>query len=106
MKTSNIFKNIPETLKDELFEDIVNSKNIKIERIISDGQTSPKEGWHCSKQNEWVIMLQGEAILSYETEDDIKLNRGEYISIPAFLKHRVSYTSKSEKSIWLAIYYL
>lgn len=101
----NIFSQIPNSLKDEIFEDIVSSKNIKIERIISDGHTSPKEGWHESDKNEWVIVLQGNAILSYEQEKDVVLKAGDYINIPALKKHKVSFTSKSEKTIWLAVYY-
>jgi cupin 2 domain-containing protein len=54
----NIFKQIPENLKDELFEDIIKTDNLKIERIISYGHTSPKSGWYESKENEWVIVLK------------------------------------------------
>ena len=101
----NIFKDIPRSLKEELFEDIVVSKNVKIERIVSDGHTSPKEGWYDSALNEWVLVLQGEAILSFNDDADKKLQVGDFFHIPAHLKHKVSYTSKSEKTIWLAIYY-
>lgn len=101
----NIFSEIPHSIKDELFEDIVSSQNIKIERIVSDGHTSPKFGWHESDKNEWVIVLQGEAILTYEEGDDVTLNVGDYVNIPALKKHKVSFTSKSQKTIWLAIYY-
>ncbi len=104
MKKSNIFSQIPDSLKEELFEDIISTKNIKIERIVSDGHISPKEGWYKSSQNEWVIILQGEAILTFENKD-VELKRGDYFNITAFTKHKVSYTSKDEKTIWLAIYY-
>ncbi len=105
MKENNIFKNIPEMLKEELFEDIISSGDVKIEQIISEGHTSPKEGWYESEQNEWVIVLQGEARLSFESDEDIELKRGDYKNIPAFCKHKVSYTPLSEKTIWLAVYY-
>ena len=101
----NIFEQIPENLKDELFEDIIKTDNLKIERIISYGQTSPKSGWYEQKENEWVIVLKGEAILSFESSDDIKLNAGDYISIPAFQKHKVSWTLPDAETIWLAIHY-
>ncbi len=101
----NIFKDIPRSLKEELFEDIIVSKNVKIERIVSDGHTSPKEGWYDSELDEWVLVLQGEAILSFSDDADKKLQVGDFFHIPAHLKHKVSYTSKSEKTIWLAIYY-
>ena len=105
MNKTNIFSNIPETLKDELFEDILLSDTLKIERIVSDGHTSPKNGWYESKQNEWVVVLEGEAVLSFEDSNSVELKRGDYFNITAFTKHKVSHTSKSEKTIWLAIYY-
>lgn len=105
MKSQNIFQNIPESLQDELFEELAKSSEVKIERIISDGHVSPKSGWYESAQNEWVIVLQGEAILSFEDSEKVELKLGDYCNIPAYAKHKVSYTSKSEKTIWLAIYY-
>ena len=105
MNNQNIFSEIPNSLKEELFEDIISTENIKIERIISDGHSSPKEGWYESEQNEWVIVLEGDAILTLESGENITLKRGDYYNISAFTKHKVSQTSKSEKTIWLAIYY-
>ncbi len=104
MNKSNIFSKIPEQIRDELFEDIITTKDIKIERIISDGHISPKSGWYESEQNEWVIVLQGGAILEFEALH-VELGVGDYYNIKADTKHKVSYTSKDEKTIWLAIYY-
>ena len=101
----NIFTDIPKELKEELFEEIISNKNVKIERIVSEGHTSPKEGWYESKQNEWVMILQGEAILSFEDAEDVELKNGDYFNISALTKHKVSHTSKEQKTIWLAIYY-
>ena len=105
LSKSNIFSQIPDSLQEELFEDIISSENLKIERIISDGHTSPKEGWYESQKNEWVIILEGDAVLTFENSEDIILKRGDYYNITAFTKHKVSHTSKDEKTIWLAIYY-
>ncbi len=104
MNKTNIFSQIPNELKDELFEDIVSTDSLKIERIVSQGHTSPKKGWYESKQNEWVIVLQGKAILELEKKS-IELKVGDYFNILANTKHKVSYTSMSEKTVWLAIYY-
>ena len=104
MSKSNIFSQIPDSLKEELFEDIVSTKDIKIERIVSDGHTSPKEGWYESRKNEWVIILEGDAVLKFENKEGT-LKRGDHYNITAFTKHKVSHTSQDEKTIWLAIYY-
>ena len=101
----NIFSEIPKDLQDEIFEDIIKTDKLKIERIISHGHTSPKSGWYESKKNEWVIVLEGEAVLSFENSADVRLNAGDYINITAFTKHKVSWTLPNAETIWLAIHY-
>ena len=105
MKTSNIFANIPKELEDEFFEDILSKNNLKIERIVSNGHSSPKSGWYDQENDEWVILLQGEAVLSYEIGDDVYLKAGDYINIPAHTKHKVSWTLPKSETIWLAIHF-
>lgn len=105
MITANIFNKIPQELPDELFEDIISTNNLKIERIVSFGHTSPNNGWYESTLNEWVILLEGEAILTFEGDEDVSLKIGDYLNIPALKKHKVSWTTPKSKTIWLAIYY-
>lgn len=105
MKTKNILKNIPKDLAEEVFETIFLKDGLKIERIISNGHTTPKEQWYDQDSNEWVILLEGEAILSFEDSEDVKLSTGDYINIPAHKKHRVSWTTPNKETIWLAIHY-
>jgi len=105
MKTKNILKNIPKDLAEEVFETIFLKDGLKIERIISKGHTTPTEQWYDQDSNEWVILLEGEAILSFEDSEDVKLSTGDYINIPAHKKHRVSWTTPNKETIWLAIHY-
>lgn len=101
---NNIF-NLPPSLPDkELFESLVTNDNILIERIISTGQTTPPGEWYDQDRDEWVILLQGEAVLSYEDKERIKLTAGDYLFIPAHQKHRVEYTSSEPPCIWLAVH--
>ena len=102
---TNIFKQLPENLDNEVFEQIIQSDQIKIERIISKGHTSAEGFWYDQKQNEWVMILQGEAILSFESKDDIHMKTGDYLNIPAHQKHRVKWTSSNTETIWLAVHY-
>ncbi|MGB5592898.1 MAG: cupin domain-containing protein [Crocosphaera sp.] len=100
----NIFK-LPNYLSNqELFETIINSENLKIERIFSTGQTTPKGTWYDQEQDEWVILLQGEATLKYSDNSLINLTAGDYLLIKAHQKHRVEYTSLNPPCIWLAIH--
>ncbi len=100
----NIFK-LPNYLSNqELFETIINSENLQIERIISTGQTTPEGTWYNQEQDEWVILLQGEATLLYSDNSRIHLTAGDYLLIKAHQKHRVEYTSFNPPCIWLAIH--
>ena len=102
---SNIFENIPDELKEEFFEDILVSDKLKIERIVSYGHTSPKEGWYKQDKNEWVILLDGEAVISFKYGKDIKLEKGDYLNIPLHVEHKVSWSKPEYKTVWLAIFY-
>ncbi len=105
MKLKNIFESIPDNLDEEIFELLVQSENVKIERIISKGHTSPESGWYDQEQNEWVIVLKGEAIISFENGKEVNLKAGSHINIPAHKKHKVSWTDPKIETIWLAIHY-
>ena len=100
---NNIF-DLPSSFPNkELFESLVSTDNILIERIISTGQTTPAGEWYDQDQDEWVILLQGYATLSYVDGHQIRLIAGDYLLIPAHQKHRVEYTSPEPPCIWLAI---
>ena len=55
-RMKNLLKNIPDRLPGELFETLVETDAIHIERIISKGHSSPKGGWYDQDQNEWVLV--------------------------------------------------
>ncbi|OIP53517.1 MAG: cupin [Helicobacteraceae bacterium CG2_30_36_10] len=105
MKTSNIFKDIPSQVKEELFEELLCRDGLKIERIVSNGHNSAENEWYDQENHEWVIILQGKAILSFESGKDVKLKSGDYINIPAHTRHKVSWTTPQSKTIWLAVHY-
>jgi len=102
---SNIFDDIPENLHSEVFESLVDSDNVRIERIISKGHTSPDTGWYDQENNEWVIILKGAANLSFTDKSTVNLKMGDHIIISAHEKHRVSWTDPDTETIWLAIHY-
>ena len=100
----NIFSNLVDS-KDEVFQTLLESKNIKIERIISDAHSSPKDFWYDQDEDEWVIILQGSAVVEFENDESVSLDVGDYLHIKAQQRHRVECTSKKEKTIWLAIHF-
>ena len=105
MKSQNIFSNIPRNLEKELFESLIKHDAVMIERIISKGQKSPQSGWHDQEKNEWVMVLKGKAVLSFEDQSSIQLNEGDFINIPSHKKHKVAWTDPDNETIWLAVHY-
>lgn len=101
---ANLFE-LPSSLPNrEVFETLLQHPNCLIERIISTGQATPAEEWYNQDQDEWVILLQGQAELSYADGSRVTLNPGDYLLIPAHQKHRVEATSSTPPCIWLAIH--
>ena len=105
MLTNNIFNAIPNTFAEELLEDIVKSGDVRIERILSKGHSSPEQGWYDQDENEWVIVLQGQGTLTFEDGSSVTLAAGDYINIPAHKKHKVSWTDPDTVTVWLAVFY-
>lgn len=57
---TNVFIKIPLEIDAEVLNLLVDSENVRVEHIMSQGYTSPATGWYDQKQNEWVIALQGQ----------------------------------------------
>jgi len=92
----NIFANIPKELSAEVFENIVKNDAIHIERIISKGHTSPESGWYEEQQNEWVILLKGQAMILFENQTTVYLRPGE--TIPMLLQDALSGASSETRA--------
>jgi len=105
MKMLNIFDSIPANLNAEVFENILKLSNLRVERIISNGQSTPEGEWYDQEEGEWVLVLEGHAILEFGNEEYITLKKGDYLNIPARRKHKVKWTDPDHVTIWLAIFY-
>ncbi len=104
MQVNNIFENIKINKENEQFFDLLKKDNLRIEKIVSNGQKSPKDFWYEQEENEFVLLLEGFAILEFE-DKEVELKKGDYLNIPAFTKHRVKYTLENKPTIWLAVFY-
>lgn len=102
---NNFLEDLPVSLEAEVFEDVLTSDHVRIERILSNGQTSPDEGWYDQSEHEWVLILEGAGQIEYEDGSNVSLKKGDYLYIPAHKKHRVSWTDPEQITVWLAIFY-
>lgn len=89
----------------EVFEDIVRSPTVRIERIVSKGHTSPETGWYDQDENEWVMVVKGRATLEFEDGSRCEMSAGDYVNIPAHIRHKVAWTDPDDITIWLAVFY-
>ena len=103
--TGNIFMSLPKESASEVFEILLQDENIKIERIISKGHTSPEAGWYDQEENEWVLVLEGAGTILLEDGRQVTLRKGDFIHIPAHAKHKVVWTDQVRETIWLAVHY-
>ncbi len=83
----------------ERFTSLLKHEKIRIERIVSSDDLEPKT--YRQKEDEWVVLLEGEAVLEIKGEQRI-LCRGDTLLIPANTPHKVLQTQKG--AVWLTIH--
>ncbi|MCF8239936.1 MAG: cupin domain-containing protein [Melioribacteraceae bacterium] len=105
MSVKNIFDDIPVHQEEEIFNILVEKENVKVERIISEGHASPPGFWYDQDKNEMVLLLSGSSEILFDNGNRYKLQKGDYLNIPAHQKHRVEMTEPNTKTIWLAVFY-
>ena len=106
MIKQNLFSNIPESFPEEIFETLLENNRFKLERILSSGQSTPNGKWFDQEKDEWIVLLKGKAGLRFENESEvIELTPGDHLMIPAHKKHRVEWTDRTQKTVWLALHY-
>ena len=102
----NLFTNtLPLANGGEVFETLLASSGARIERIVSNGQSSPPGYWYDQAHTEWVALLAGEALLRFEDEPQARrLVAGDWLTIAAHRRHRVEWTAPDRQTVWLAVH--
>ena len=104
--SGNLFAGIPDELPHERIEALLATPHVRIERIVSRGQSSPPGFWYDQDRAEWVIVIAGSAAVHFEGEPaPRKLRRGDYLHIPAHARHRVEWTDENEPTVWIAVHH-
>jgi cupin 2 domain-containing protein len=105
-KPVNLFAGIPKHLDREWVDEILKDSSVRIERIVSRGQSTPPDYWYDQHEHEWVVVLKGQARLRVEGQSGIiQLGRGDTIFLPAHTKHRVDWTDPRHDTVWLALFW-
>ncbi|RFA36160.1 cupin domain-containing protein [Alkalilimnicola ehrlichii] len=99
MRADNLFANAAIPNEGERFDTLLSHKNLVVERIVSSefiiSETS------IQKQDEWVVLLQGEALLDVAGES-VSLMAGDYVFLPADVPHTL--VRVSQGAVWLAVH--
>jgi len=93
----NIFEIPNGNMPQELVEILLQNKNVRIERIVSNGHISD---WYDQDEDEWIVLLAGEAEIEFEN-NTVSLMVGDTMFIPKHQKHKVA---KTTECVWLCIF--
>lgn len=89
--TANLFSIsnvIPAEGHPEFIEALLTGGNgLRVERIVSNGQTTTEGEWYDQDRDEWVVVLEGQARLGCDDGRKIVLNRGDHVFLPKRLRH-------------------
>jgi len=95
----NLFVAREPPLTGERFETVASVSSVRIEQIVS--SSSPDLAPYDQPQDEWVVLLTGDATLEVAGER-LELCAGDHVLLPAHTPHRVLRTSHGAH--WLAVH--
>lgn len=106
MTPANLLRNLPDAGGGEVAETLLAAPGMRLERIVSLGQSSPPGFWYDQDEAEWVLLLAGAARLRFadETEDRV-LGPGDHVHIAPHRRHRVEWTDPAVPTVWLAVFH-
>jgi cupin 2 domain-containing protein len=100
----SLFRDLPSNAEAaERFEELLTRPGVRIERIVSSGQSTPPGEWMEQPRDEWVLLVAGRAGLTLEGEPPLTLQPGDHLLIPASRRHRVDWTETP--TVWLAVHF-
>jgi cupin 2 domain-containing protein len=89
----------------EQVNELVRGKSLRIEQITSLGHRSPDGFWYDQAEDEFVLLVAGAAQLLIEGQPLRHLTKGDWVHLPAHVKHRVEWTDPHTPTVWLAVFW-
>ncbi|MEA5442462.1 Nif11 domain/cupin domain-containing protein [Cyanobium gracile] len=91
---------------EELTTVLLQTPQLRLERIHSCSASSPEGFWYDQTEHEWVLLLQGSARLQFAGEAEARcLACGEALLISAGQRHRLLASDPPPGTIWLALFW-
>ncbi len=101
----NLLADLPAALDAEAVTDLLTVSGVRLERIVSRGQTTPEGDWYDQEEGEWVMVVTGAARLAIEGEaEERPLGPGDHLYLSPHCRHRVTWTDPDQPTVWLALF--
>ncbi len=85
---------------------LLETPQLRLERIHSCNARSPEGFWYDQEEQEWVMLLQGSAMLEFADEDEPRtLSCGDALLISPGRRHRLLKSDPHPGTIWLALFW-
>jgi cupin 2 domain-containing protein len=102
-ETGNLFdQRDPPAIGSERLATLWSAGAVRVARIESSAHASPDGFWYDQDDDEWVVVLEGDAVIEFDDGDWHALGTGDWIVIPAHARHRIVHTA--ERTVWLAVH--
>ena len=95
----NIYNYTQPKVGEEKIQTLFEQDNITINHIASHALENGE--WYDQDEDEWLVLIKGEALLSFE-EKDVNLIQGDTYFIKQHQKHCVKKTSAD--ALWLTVH--
>ncbi|MFS2111731.1 hypothetical protein ACCC88_18720 [Sphingomonas sp. Sphisp140] len=103
-RVANLLDKLPAAKRAEAFTELLKRPGIRIERIVSRGQSTPEDEPMVQDWDEWVLLLEGAAGIRIEDSAVIELAPGDHLLVERGQKHWVTWTAKDRATVWLAVH--
>lgn len=103
-KVANLLDKLPAAKRAEAFTELLSRPGVRLERIVSRGQSTPEDAPMVQERDEWVLLLQGAAGIRIEDSDEVTLGAGDHLLIAAGQRHWVTWTATDRPTLWLALH--
>jgi cupin 2 domain-containing protein len=102
----NLLSPLPDASAAECVDKLMTRPGLRVERIVSLGQSSPPGFWYDQAEAEWVLLLAGAARLRFADESEARLlYPGDWLDIAPRRRHRIDWTDPGVSTVWLAVIY-
>lgn len=88
----------------ETFAELMSAGHARVERIVSLGASTPVGDWYDQQSDEFVLLVEGEALLGFADGSERRMQSGDWAVLPAHCRHRVAWTAPDRETIWLAVH--